>query len=156
MSQNPGNAPFFVDNEVITLTRNGVWIADGTEITHEPTRKLFARSLQREGDGWILSIGMETKSIHVEDTAYFVVRVEKKNGACELLLSDETREPLQAETLRYRPGRLTCLIKGQHEAKFLHAPYFDLLQGLEEDSDHYFLKIGGQRINLAQKENGNP
>lgn len=150
------NAPFFVDNEVIVLTREGVWLADGTEITHEPTRRLFARSLKhhREG-GWYLHVGRETKTITVEDTAYFVVRVEGDPATgFELLLSDGTREPLLPETLAYRPGRLTCRvarIPGGTEAKFLHAPYFDLLKNLEEDGRSYFLTIRGKRFTVAAK-----
>src|SRR4051794_32128958 len=70
------NAPFFVDREVIVLTRNGVWLADGTEITHEPTAKLFARSLKKDERGYYLHIGRETKTIEVEDTAYFVTRID--------------------------------------------------------------------------------
>lgn len=151
----PTNAPFFVDNEVIQLTKNGVWIADGTEITHEPTRKLFARSLVRDSKGgYSLVIGRETKAIEVEDTAHFVIRVDgtPKLGV-SLTLSNETQEPLQPGTLNYRPGRLTCLIKnGTEEAKFLHAPYFDLLKHLEEDSNAYYLKFGTKRFDIAPKK----
>ena len=152
-----GNAPFFVDNEVITLTRNGIWIADGVEISHEPTRRLFARSLKRDDQGYSLHVGRETKRINVEDTAYFVVRVDGEPAhGFELTLSDESRETLDPRTLSYRPGRLICRIKNEkspdaEDAKFLHAPYFDLLRHLEEDAQGYFLKIGGIRVPLAPK-----
>ncbi len=152
---NPSNAPFFVDNEVIQLTKNGVWIADGTEITHEPTRKLFARSLVRDSKGgYSLVIGRETKAIEVEDTAYFVIRVDgTPQSGVTLTLSNETQEPLLPETLCYRPGRLTCQVKGgAEEAKFLHAPYFDLLKHLEEDNSAYYLKFGTKRIDIAPKK----
>ncbi len=147
------NAPFFVDNEVIVLSRNGVWLADGDEITHEPTRKLFARSLKKDADGYRLYIGRETKLIQVEDTAYFVSRVDMHpDGGADLLLNDETRERLAPDTLSYRPGRLACRVKeGSEDAKFLHAAYFDILKNLEEDEDTYFLQVAGQRIQLARK-----
>jgi hypothetical protein len=146
------NAPFFVDNEVIVLTRNGVWIADGSEITHEPTRRLFARSLRRDPDGYRLYIGRETKKIEVEDTAYFVTRVDVSDESVELWINDETRERLDPRSLAYRPGRLACRIKGgAEEAKFLHAAYFDLLRELQEDSRGYFLMLGGERVELAKK-----
>lgn len=142
------NAPFFVDNEVIRLTKNGIWIADGVEISHEPTRKLFARSLKHDQEGYFLHVGRETKRIHVEDTAYFVTRVEgRPDGEVELWLSDESREILVPETLSYRPGRLTCRVRRdsgstEEEAKFLHAAYFDLLRHLQEDDQNYFLLFG--------------
>lgn len=151
------NAPFFVDREVIVLTKNGVWLADGSEITHEPTRKLFARSLKRNESGYYLHIGRETKSIEVEDTAYFITRIEgAPSTGIELWLSDETREPLHPETLHYQPGRLTCKIKSnQEEAKFLHTAYIDFLKNLQEDSQTYYLEFGQgpqtQRVDLAKK-----
>src|SRR5690242_17598119 len=102
------NAPFFVDNEVIVISRDGVWLADGHEITHEPTRKLFARSLFKDAEGYLLKIGRETKRIQVEDTAFFVRLIEGDPAeGYELSLSDDSRARLDPETLRYRPGRLT-------------------------------------------------
>lgn len=151
------NAPFFVDREVIVLTRNGIWLADGTEITHEPTRRLFARSLKKNEEGYFLHIGRETKKIQVEDTAYFVQRLDGTAASgFTLLLNDETSEKLDPQTLDYRPGRLTCKVKNQtEEAKFLHAPYFDLLKNLQENSNTYFLEFGSAKkketVILAKK-----
>ncbi len=149
------SAPFFSDPEVIVLTKNGIWLADGMEITHEPTRRLFSKSLKKKESGYYLSIGRETKDITVEDTAYFVLRIDgNPESGYELLLNDETREPLKAQTLLYRPGRLTCRIKdGTEEAKFLHSAYFDLLKDLQEDATSYYLDFGQPsiRIRLASK-----
>ena len=41
------NAPFFVDKEVIILSKNGLWLSDGQEITHEATRKIFSTNLKK-------------------------------------------------------------------------------------------------------------
>ncbi|MGE0614347.1 MAG: DUF1285 domain-containing protein [Bacteriovoracia bacterium] len=146
------NAPFFVDNERIVLNRDGVWLADGTEITHEGTRRLFARSLRLEPDGWWLIVGRERKQIEVADTPYFVERIE---GAPErgyvLFLNDETSEPLDPASLAYKPGRLSCRAKGEFTAKFLRAPYFDLLKHLQEDDHHYYLTLQNRRFELARK-----
>ncbi len=139
-------------NEIIVLTRNGEWLADGTEITHEPTRRLFARSLKHEADGWYLRIGHESKRIEVEDTAYFVIRIDHEGKAVKLTLNDETFERLDPATLAYRPGRLICRIKGGNaEAKFLQAPYMDLMRELEEDARGYFIRIGGARVEIQGK-----
>ena len=81
----------FRDEEVIIITRGGLWLADGQEITHEPTRKLFARSLKKDSQGYFLSIGRETKRIQVEDTAYFVTRIEGSSASGWMVfLNDET------------------------------------------------------------------
>lgn len=152
------NTPFFVDREVIVLSQNGVWLSDGTEITHEPTRRLFARSLKKDEQGYFLQVGRETKRIEVEDTAYFIHRIDgDPQRGFQLWVNDETQEPLDPATLDYRPGRLTCRIKKNpvEEAKFLHSAYFDLLKDLQEDSKSYFLQFGQARtltrVTLAQK-----
>lgn len=153
MSQPAQNAPFFVDTEVIRLTRNGIWLSDSVEIDHEQTRRMFAKSLERDAKGWLLKIGSETKRIEVEDTAYFVTRIEgTPSQGIDVCLSDESRERLDPATLTYRPGRLACRIKGgKEEAKFLHAPYFELLKNLQEDDSFYWLDLGGKRVQLTSK-----
>jgi hypothetical protein len=152
-AQNTQNAPFFVDNEVIVIGKNGVWLADGVEISHDPTRRLFARSLKKQEDGYYLHIGRETKKVQVEDTAYFVNRIEGDSvRGYELVLSDESREKLNPETLAYKPGRLSCRVKaGTEEARFLTIAYFDLLRDLQENDREYFLKIAGVTVVLASK-----
>lgn len=147
------NAPFFVDNEVIRLTKNGVWLSDDTEIDHQQTVKMFAKSLKRDDEGYFIQIGRETKRILVEDTAYFVTSVDgTPEAGFEVRLSDESRERLDSSTLAYRPGRLSCKIKGgSEEAKFLHSAYFDLLKDLEEDDSSYLIRVQGKKIILAAK-----
>jgi hypothetical protein len=150
------NAPFFVATEVIRLTNNGVWLSDQVEIDHEQTVRIFAKSLKRDAQGYYLQIGRETKRIEVEDTAYFVTRIEKPatSGASgiEVCLNDESRELLDPATLSYRPGRLTCRIRGgTEEARFLHSAYFDLLKDLQEDEHSYYLLFSGKKVNLASK-----
>jgi hypothetical protein len=140
------------DREVLILTKNGIWLADGSEITHEPTRKLFARSLKHDEKGWFLAIGRETKRIQVEDTAFFVTRVDAAaNGELTLSLSDSTQEVLDPSTLRYAPGRLSCRLHSQFEAKFLSAPYAEIMQGLLEDESGYFLRLGSEKIVLSTR-----
>ncbi|HUP58591.1 MAG TPA: hypothetical protein VM598_14125, partial [Bdellovibrionota bacterium] len=102
--------------------------------------------------GYAIHVGKESKAVVVEDTAYFVLGLEgdAKSGF-SLRLSDESRERLDPETLRYRPGRLTARVKDGEEAKFLSSPYFELLSGLEEDERSYFLTIQGKRLDLSPK-----
>jgi hypothetical protein len=144
--------PGYVDREVVKLTQNGVWLADGKEISHEPTGRLFGKSLRRDETGYFLHIGHEYKRIEVEDTAFFVSRIDgsAKEGYT-IAVSDESREKLDPQTLSYRPGRLTCRVKnGEEEAKFLSAAYFDLLRDLQEDGKSYFLIISGVRVELGR------
>ena len=144
----------YTDREILTLTREGEWLSNGEPFGHEPTRSLFAKSLKRRPDGsWWLEIGRESKQVRVEDTAYFVLRIEgDRRAGYEILLSDGTREPLRPETLLLTPGRLTCLTAGGHEARFLRAPYTDLLlQALGERDGSYDLEIQGRRHHLGDR-----
>jgi hypothetical protein len=140
----------YIDREVIILTQDGIWLADGDEITHEPTRKLFAKSLKHDAEGYFLAIGRETKRIEVEDTAYFVERMDEHPEDLRLSISDESVEMLDPKTLNYRLGRLTAKIKnGQEEAKFLRAPYYELLKKAHEEAGAYYLVINGKKTFLG-------
>lgn len=143
--------PGYVDTETIRINQNGLWLADGKEITHEPTARLFARSIRRDDLGYFLHIGHEYKRIEVEDTAFFVLRVDgDPERGYEVSLSDETRERLDPKTLSYRPGRLTCRVKnGEEEAKFLSPAYFEILKDVQEDGRWYYLLIEKKRVDLA-------
>jgi hypothetical protein len=142
----------FRDNEEIRLTKDGTWLSDGEEITHGETVRLFFRSVRKGEQGYAIHVGKESKTVVVEDTAFFVLGLEgsARNGY-SLRLSDETREKLAPESLRYRPGRLTARVKGGEEAKFLSTAYFELLSRLEEDASSYFLTIEGKRVELSPK-----
>jgi len=142
--------PGYVDTEVIRLTKNGVWLADGKEISHEPTLRLFARSLKKDEKSYFLHIGREMKRIEVEDTAYFVERIEGTASQGYVLhINDGTSERLTPQTLRYQTGRLTCQLREHdEEAKFLSIPYMELLKQAEEDENGFFLLIEGKRIRL--------
>jgi hypothetical protein len=142
--------PGYVDTEIIRLTKNGVWLADGHEISHQPTLRLFARSLKRDEKSYFLHIGREMKRIVVEDTAYFVERIEGSPVQGYVLhINDGTSEKLNPGTLCYQSGRLTCLVhSGEDEAKFLSIPYMELLRLADEDEKGYFIQIEGNRIGL--------
>ncbi len=149
----PGTPPpGYVDTEVVKLTRNGVWLANGQEISHEPTGRLFGKCLRRDDQGYFIQIGREYKRIVVEDTPFFVSSLDgDPRTAIWVCLSDETREKLDPLTLAYRPGRLTCRVKGgEEEAKFLSAPYFELLRDLQEDPKGYYIVIAGIRVDLGK------
>jgi hypothetical protein len=151
MSKQPEGL-FFVPGEVIRLTERADWLADGIEITHEETRRLFARSIKKDAQGYYIQVGYEAKRIEVEDTAYFVRRIEGyPETGYELFLTDESQQRLDPLTLHYQPGRLTCRLKNGEEARFLHAAYFDLLKNLQEDETTYFVIVGGHRIELGLK-----
>src|SRR5262245_42254867 len=128
----------FVDHEELVLSLNGVWLSNGEEVTHEETVRAFHRHLGKDEDGWFIRIGRDFKRVRVEDTAYFVTRIEGAPAqGYRVFLSNGATEPLNAQTLNYRPGRLVCRLRSGDEAKFLSVPYVELLKHLEEDQNSY-------------------
>jgi len=165
----------YIDHEVIRLTASGVWLADGEEITHERTLSAFQRHLHptEDGMGWEIRIGRERKRIEVEDTAFFVRKIEgTPETGFRLFLTDGTEQELDPKTLDYRPGRLVCRIHwpregspvitndtatkekgspGWAEARFLRAPYIELLSHAVVEDETFTLQFGTVKI-LLQEE----
>lgn len=141
----------FIDNEVIKIDKNGIWLSNGEPITHEKTLQAYNRFLGRDKQGYFVEIGNNFKRIEVEDTAYFVTLVEHLDeDKIKIRLNDGCTELLDPETLTYRPERLTCLVKNKtEEAKFLSQAYYDLLKEIEEDLGEFFITISGKKIRLS-------
>ncbi len=140
--------------ENIILTKNGAWLSDNEEITHERTILAFARNIFRCKDGFEIRIGHERKTIHVEDTMYFITSIE---GSPEIGFSIRTNDQrigeLDPSTLKYRPGRLTCRVPDPNtgileEAKFLSTAYYEILKYLEQDGESFSVTIEGKKITL--------
>lgn len=153
MAEHPDSPPIFDDRETIRLTKEGVFLSDGEEITHEKTIAAFHRFLDRDGEGYFIRIGRDFKRIEVEDTPRFVTDIawRGENEPVELLLASGDRERLDPSTLAYQPGRLTCRVRGGgEEAKFLRRPYLELLMHALADENGYAIRIAGQTIRLGQ------
>ncbi len=147
--------PLFIDRETIRLTKNGVFLSDGEEITHARTVEGFHRFLGRDEAGYFIRIGSDFKRIEVEDTARFVIDIDWRGTAgeevVELTLASGERERLDPTSLAYLPDRLTCRVKGgTEEAKFLRKPYLELLMHALAERDGYAIKIAGRTIRLGQ------
>jgi hypothetical protein len=146
---------FFVKGEKIVLRKDGTWMADGIEVTHEQTREIFFKVIRWDPKEkkYCLSIGYETIFIEVEDTPYFVTALAASGKA---RLSDERVIKIKPGSLAYENGNLYLALDDGQRAKFLSAPYYEILRGLQEDAKHYFLTIGGKRVNLSTKDSGSP
>ncbi len=140
-------ARFRYEGGLIKLDREGRWFHDGVEITHGRTLDLFNRSIERDPEGgYRLSVGLEYAPIDVEDTPYFVRRVDLTEEGAALRLSDGTDEALDPATLRVGGANvLYCAVKGgEFPAKFLRPAYYQLMERLEETGDGYGVRLGGE------------
>lgn len=150
--------PFFVKGEKIVLKKDGTWVADGIEITHDQTRDLFFRSIHWDADQnqYYLEVGYERLFFEVEDTAWFVTALQSGGGKLTALLSDTRTVALEAEALKYENESLYLGLPGDERARFLSAAYYDLLRDLQEDDQFYYVTIAGKRANLAAKGAASP
>ena len=145
--------PFFAKGEKIVLKKDGTWIADGTEITHEQTRDLFYRAIHfdKAEKKYYLEVGFERIFIEVEDTCFFVTALEKSANKLSAKLSNTASESISPKNLSYQNETLYLSLANGERARFLSAPYYDLLQELKEDKEYYYLKLGKERANLEKK-----
>lgn len=139
----------FIDRETIRITKHGVWLSDGEEITHQETLKAYKTHIGRDDEGYFIEIGRDFKRIEVEDTAFFVEQIFMAPQSAEIRLSDGSLEKLKLSTLEHSPERLICQVKeGKFPARFLVQPYHELLLHCEETRDGYRLKIGDESVDL--------
>ncbi len=129
------------------------------EITHERTRRLFAKNICRGPSGaYCVRVGGESAEVVVEDTPYTVrsVTVRKgPDGRAEdyiLHLNDETQESLAPGSLTVSAENvLYCRVKnGAERARFLRAAYYQICAGLEYDEtlDRYRLPLRDGKITI--------
>ncbi len=103
------------------------------------------RFLEAEGV-WVVQIGRFRGAIEVEDTALFVDLYDADSGL--VWLSDGTREPLRAETLRAgADGAFSCEVRG-FRARFTHAAQAELLAHVEEAGGRLCLRVGARSVVL--------
>ncbi len=140
----------------IRLGANGKWTHEGLDFENPKIIALFSRSVGRtEGGTWVLEVGRFTYPIVVEDTGFFVDRIDLNQSPALLHLSDETTEELNPTTLAYEPeGRLYCTIKdGEFRARFKRPPYYALAEHFVEDDGTVFVEMGGTRHELTTLAN---
>ncbi len=144
----------------IWIDKEGRWFFQGEEITHRKTYLLYNRHLTRDGAGRIiLKMGQETCLVEVEDAPFVVKTLDLISGeqggltSVELILNDESREPLVPETLRIGPDHIPyCRVReGMFEARFSRGAYQLLIPFIqqEEREKFFFIAVAGKRYHLS-------
>ena len=138
--------------EEIRLSETGKWTHEGLDFENPKIIDLFSRSVGRtEGGTWILEVGRFTYPITVEETGFFVERIDFDTSPPKIVLSDHTVEDLDPTTLEYEPvGKLFCTVKdGDFRARFKRPAYYEVAEHLEETGGKVGLEIDGKRYDLA-------
>ena len=139
--------------EEIRLDATGKWTHEGLDFENPKITDLFSRSVGRtEGGTWVLEVGRFTYPITVDDTGFFVERIDLGQAPPQLHLSDETAEALDPRSLEYKPeGRLYCTVKGgEFRARFKKPAYYALTDNFVEDDGTIYVELGDERCRLAE------
>ncbi|HUG38658.1 MAG TPA: hypothetical protein VML54_16995 [Candidatus Limnocylindrales bacterium] len=138
----------------ILIDRDGVWFADGGEVTHPGILANLVDNLRVDAQGHHLQVGPARVPVEVEDAPFVVVRVEPEGDGAVLTLSDLTREPLDVATLVLGPGEIpySRVKGGRFLARWSRAATWELLQHVEPDAGASAptLVLGGLRRAIPQ------
>lgn len=138
--------------EEIRLDERGKWTHEGLDFENPRIIDLFSRSVDRtEGGTWVLEVGRFTYPITVENTGFFVERIDFDTDPPTIKISDGTEEELDPETLDYQGnGELYCRIKdGEFRARFKWQAYHQIGEHLEQEGDELYLTWRGGRASLG-------
>jgi len=137
----------------LVLHHDGRFSHEGEPILNRKLREHFDRSVEYlpEERKYIVGLGYFRGEVEVEEAGFFVRAVELETG--DVVLSDQTREPLDVASLCESPidGALLCRVKRDLDpaglpARFMHGAQAELLQAVEPDGegDGFILMIGGE------------
>jgi hypothetical protein len=129
------------------LRRDGSFWHEGVRVTHPRLHAAFRSGVRwsEEERTFVVQLGRFRGWLDVEDTAFFVDGYDAATG--ELELSDGTREPLDASTLRADPDDvLRCAVKQRFDARFTRAAQEQLADALEQRDGAWFVRAGAARL----------
>jgi hypothetical protein len=121
----------------LRIDRDGAWLHEGEEVTHEGLLAGLRTNLKRDADGHFLEIGAVRVPVEVDDAPFVVLRAEPDGDRLMLTLNDRSRERLAPDTLRFgADGAPHCPVKeGRFEARWTRAATYQLLQHVRHDED---------------------
>ena len=146
----------------IRIDKDGIWYYRGAEMFRREIVNFFYQNLRRDESGrYLIELPNDRCYLEVEDAPFVVKSVQRSVSktdsrlAIHLLLSDDTLEPLDPETLRIgKDNVLYCTIKNRSfDARFLRASYYQMAEDIEydEDRDDFFVRLNGCRYSIGYK-----
>ncbi len=145
----PTNFPFGLSRETtIRRSADGKWFQGEDPIENVKLARAFDRWVTRAEDGrYCLKNAINWAYFTLEGAPYFVRSVHVEDGRVQLMLSNEARVPLAAQTLREGPdGALYCDAYPGQPARFDSHAAVQLGALLEEDEQGPYLREGDRRV----------
>jgi hypothetical protein len=140
----------------IRLDREGRFWHDGALVEHPGMQRAFATWIDRHPDDgrFILNNGYDWTYFSVDDVPYFVRALAIDSDGASVVLSDDSREPLDPATLRVdeRGAVYISVKRGRFQARFLPEAQASLGPLLVEQEDGALaLEVGGRRYPIAHR-----
>ena len=153
----PGTLIHNLTTSDIRIDKEGIWYYRGREIYRIEIVRLFYQNLKRDEAGrYLIELENDRCYLEVEDTPFVVRAVYRctskpDNEDCiYLLLSDQSLEKLDADTLRVgKDNVLYCSVKnGVFITRFSRAAYYQIADFIEHDNaaDRYFIPLNGKQF----------
>ncbi len=132
----------------ITIDKEGIWYHKGAKIIRKDIIKFFYEHIDLDIYGrYIISWRNEKCIVDVEDTAFFIQRVDKVDNNFLLYINDDTQEKLEPDTLFINKNNvLYCKIKNKKfPAKFLRAAYYQIAEYIKEENGKYYIRVNNKK-----------
>jgi hypothetical protein len=134
----------------IKIDKEGIWYYRGAHMFRKDILCIFFNHLKIDECGkYFIELNQEICYLDVEDTAFVVTAVHSSDGQVLILLSDDSLEPLDLDSLRVgRDNIMYCTIKGgRFDARFTRKAYYQLAEIIEpdEEENRYFIELDGHK-----------
>jgi uncharacterized protein len=119
----------------LRIDRDGVWLHEGEEVTHPGILDDLRHNLRVDAEGHYVQAGGVRVPVEVEDAPYVLSRVEAEGDELIVTLSDDSRERLAVDTLRFDSASVPyCRVKeGRFVARLSRAATYQLLLHAQYD-----------------------
>lgn len=143
-----------MDESDIKIDKEGIWYYRGAHMFRKDILCVFFEHLKQDDGGrYFVELNREICYLDVEDTAFVVTAVYKTQGPCgseelEILLSDDQKETLDADTLAVgKDNVLYCRVKNDRfPARFTRKSYYQLAEFIEQGgADNEFCVVLNSR-----------
>jgi hypothetical protein len=137
--------------EGVRVSPDGSWSVGEFRIVHLPSLRFLKKRLVFDDDGAFLVEGPRRLPVAVEGPAFEVVELRLDPVAAEarIVLDDGSEEVVGPDALGTDPrtGRVECLARGgRARAAFSRGAHQALLEHVEEDHGHFYLRVGRRRL----------
>jgi hypothetical protein len=138
----------------IRFGKDGRWYCDGEPIANAAICRLYARTMTIAPDGSArLELGEDRADVEIEDTPWVATAVDGDvRGGFTVVLNDETREPLDLDSLRLSTAHVPyCRAKGGRvEARLLRKAWYELMRHAEPGAaGTCVLRAAGRQVVLG-------